>query len=245
MIAFDYFTISEQGGKCNTNEDYVMVNTELGLFIVADGIGGRPAGALASKIATETFSEQLQLLESCARVTESKLKEAMNAANTAVRLTAETNPMFNGLGTTLSAVILQGRVGKTIHIGDSRIYLFHQKKLIQLTKDHTLVAELIDRNHLTVEGAKQYPLRNVLSRSIGASDTIEADIGDIEVQHGDWLLLTTDGLSKIFEKEQLQKLIYSSLNKTPKELCEIIVGTALEYEPKDNITIAAIRILEK
>lgn len=242
MIDFKCFAISKQGGSYNANEDFVEVNGMLGVFVVADGMGGRPGGAQASKFAVETFVEKLQSFSPSARITDSNLREAIAIVNKAVRNLADTDSMLTGLGTTLSAVVLLKGKGKTIHVGDSRIYLFRKNKLTQLTRDHTLVAELVERNHLTIEKAKRYPLRNVLSRSIGTQEAVEPDIGDIEVHPNDWVILATDGLSKVLEKEQLQALIRSHQSEIPEKLCKAIICMAMENQSQDNVTVAVVKV---
>ena len=181
MSAFDCFAISKQSTYRGTNEDYVATDPDLGVFAVADGMGGRPGGALASKMAVEAFIEALRLLDSTQRLVETNLRMAVDEANRKIRQIAEENKEMAGLGTTMTAAIIAGGKGKFVHIGDSRLYLFRCPELVQLTKDHTLVSELIARNLLNKEQARQYPLRHVLSMALGTKEKVEPDVRDFVI----------------------------------------------------------------
>lgn len=243
MAAFEYFALSREGGL-ETNDDFVSVDAELGIFIVADGMGGRAGGSQASKAAVETFLEQLRFLTPLSRTEDSNLRHAITVANTKICSLAEGNPMLSGMGTTLSALVTNDNKGKIVHVGDSRIYLLRNNNLNLLTKDHTLVAELIEQNHLSDEGAKKYPLRNVLSRSIGTQEVLEPDVIDIELQENDLVLLSTDGLSKGLKPESLREILINGQRGTPERLCNTLVDTAVENHPHDNVSAVVIKVVK-
>lgn len=242
MNPWDCFGLSEQGANIESNEDFVVADPELGVFLVADGMGGRLGGAQASRLAAKAFLESLRPLEPFQRLASGHLREAVTRANREVRMAGEANPLLAGLGTTLSAAVMQGEGGKLVHIGDSRIYLFHNGKLQQLTRDHTLVAELVERKHISPEGAKRYPLRNVLARALGTEPMVEADVADLTLGHGDWLVLATDGLTNALETAELAHLVSESAVETAATLCRNLIRAAVQKQPVDNVTVAAVRL---
>jgi len=242
MIALECFAISDSGGSLDANEDSVVADPKGGIFVVADGMGGRPGGAQASSAATEAVSRYLRALEPAARVESVSLRDAIAAANQAVRSIAKADPNMDGLGTTLAATVLQGLNAGVVHVGDSRVYLFRDGGLNQLTEDHTLVAELVARHDLSRERAQRFPLRNVLSRSIGTQENVDADVYFFQVRADDWLLLATDGLAGAMDLAHLQGIMVREQEKAPQQMCEAIVHSALQNEPQDNLTVIAVRV---
>lgn len=243
MAKCECFALSERG-NLETNDDFASLYPELGMFVVADGLGGHAGGSCASKIAVETFWENLQHLPPSSRTEASNLRQAIQAANIKIRSLAESDPMLSGMGTTLSALVVNGNKGKIVHVGDSRIYLFRDNTLRLLTNDHSLVAELIEQKRLSAEEAKRYPLRNVLSRCIGTQEVVEPDISDIGLRPNDLVLLSTDGLSKGLELERLQEILVSGQKEAPKRLCNILVKSAIENYPNDNVTAAIVKVID-
>jgi len=244
MLQFDCSTVSVNGADPNGNEDFTVVQPAAGIFVIADGMGGRPGGGQASSVAARSFCETVRALEPHLRVSRQNLAQAVNTANVNVRAIAEADPMMTGLGTTLSAVVLQGTRGKIVHVGDSRVYLFRDNHLRLLTEDHTLVAALIERQRITAEGAKHYPLRNVLVRSIGTQETVEADILDLAVQVGDWLILATDGLADVLDAEGLSQVIGAERAGPAGKLCQAVMTLAEQNDPQDNISLVVVQVLE-
>lgn len=243
MIQFNCFAISEQQGDPSGNNDFSIIEPGDGIFIIADGMGGRPGGSEASVTAASSFYKTICALEPQLRMNNQCLLQAVNKANAQVRDIAKADPTMRGLGTTLSAVVLQERQGKIIHVGDSRIYLFRDDYLFQLTKDHTLVETLIEQRRMTVEGAKHYPLRNVLVRSIGAIETVEPDILDLTVRAGDWLILTTDGLGEVMDRENLKLIVAAEKTSPAEKLCKAIMTIARHKEIQDDITLIAVQVV--
>jgi PPM family protein phosphatase len=240
----DCSLITRQSGEHTANDDFAAIDNELGILVVADGMGGRPGGAQASRVATEAFLEMIRSVPEQSRIEVSNLRNAVSSANRSVRSLADADPSLEGLGTTLSAVVLNDAKGKIVHVGDSRLYLFGDQGLRQLTKDHTLVAELVERRHLSPEGAKRYPLKNMLSRSIGPQETVDADIDDLELAPREWLLLTTDGLTKALGQERLVHILEISTAANAEQLCRDLLDAAVLEEPNDDITIIAARLSE-
>ena len=244
MRTLDCAVITKRGSEHDANDDFAAIDAELGTLVVADGMGGRPGGAQASRVATEAFIEEVRSGPAQSRNEVSNLRNAVIVANRSVRSLANADASLEGLGTTLSAVVLNDSKGKIVHVGDSRIYLFENNKLRQLTKDHTLVAELVERKHLTAESAKRYPLKNVLSRCVGPQEIVEPDIDEFELAATDWLVLTTDGLTKALAPEHLGNIIKNSTATKAEQLCRDIMGAVGIEEPSDDITIVVARLSE-
>jgi len=242
VIVVDCFAISELGEDHETNDDFVALDEEVGAFVVADGIGGRPGGATASRIAVETFLAHLKGKELSGGRAGDVLLQAVLAADQRVRQAGQADPLVTGMGTTLSALVLSGHGAHVAHVGDSRIYLFRQGELRRLTVDHTLVAELVKGQHIRPETASRHPLRNMLTQSLGASESIEPQLLDLELTHGDLFILVTDGLEKVMDEGRLLALIREHQTETSEWLCRYLVADAMEHSPNDDLTLAVVKI---
>jgi len=240
VLSFDAFDISETGPNHDSNDDYVATRPELGVFVVADGMGGRPSGDQASSTATECFLEQISSLPPEQRTRSATLQQAAAAANSRVLAIARSDPAKEGMGTTLSAVVFGENGGRVVHIGDSRVYKFSRGHLKQVTSDHTLMAEMIQRNHICDEGAAHHPLRNVLSRCVGTRETVEADIEDLEVRPDDWIVLTTDGVP--LEADQLEAVLAGHADDDAETMCRAIMDASLAADPSDNVTVCVVHV---
>ncbi|MFW6119002.1 MAG: PP2C family protein-serine/threonine phosphatase [Planctomycetota bacterium] len=241
MSAFDCFAVSEQGCELDGNDDCVLLDAEHGVFVVADGLSGRPGGDRASRIAANTFMDQVRGMTSSQRTDEVPLRSAVGAANAAILAAAEAEPFLEGMGTTLSAAVLTEDGGRGVHIGDSRLYRFADGHLKRLTRDHTLVTELVELDRLREETARDFPLRNVLSRTLGTKEDVRADIAELSLGPGEWILLATDGLSDTMDDEQIEQIVAGAVGMGAEALCHLIVDAALAAEPRDNVTVAAVR----
>jgi len=168
------------------NEDSMLV--EPPLYAVADGMGGHRAGEVASRVALE------ELLANAPRSADSKaLARAVRAANRAVIESAEKTRTRSGMGTTVTAAMVDGTHIAIAHVGDSRAYLLHEGRLTRITDDHSMVADLVRQGALTEEDARFHPQRSVITRALGSDRNMLADLYDVEAVAGDRLLLTTDG----------------------------------------------------
>jgi protein phosphatase len=244
MTRYDWFAMSESGGRPDGNDDCVLGDPEAGVFVIADGLGGRPGGAQASRAATRALLDALRALPPESRGCDDALRGAVAAANAAVRDVARRDPALEGLGTTLSAVVFAGGRCRVVHVGDSRVCLLRDGAVGQVTMDHTLAAELVARNHLSAEGARRYPLRNVLSRSLGPRETVEPDLETIPLRPGDRLLLATDGVAEVLPPSQLAAAIAGAGADTAEAVCRAVMRAALAAGPRDNVTAAVVRPLD-
>jgi serine/threonine protein phosphatase PrpC len=232
---------SEHGEVPDGNEDAVLADMKLGLLAVADGIGGRPDGGAASRLAVRVLRETVGSLSAEQRLEPAALIGAVGRANAAVRSLAGEQP--NGPGTTLSAVICDGSPGAFVHVGDSRIYQYRGGRLRQLTEDHTLVAELLLQQRLTPAKAAAHPLRHMLSRALGLEDEVEVDSGTIALEPGDWLILATDGLANVLSDARLQRLVQSATDAPASALASQIMSAALAERPQDNLSLVVARMV--
>jgi serine/threonine protein phosphatase PrpC len=239
---FDCFTMSEQAALPH-NEDCVLAEPGYGVFAVADGMGGRPGGAQASRLAVRAFMDHLRRVNPSQIDNPVALRNAVAMANAAIRAVVEADPKMHGMGTTLTAAVLTEGGGRIVHVGDSRAYLFAGGQLEQLTQDHTLASELVDRKMLAEEAVDSFSLRHVLSRAIGTRSSVEPEIVDFHLTQYDWLLLVTDGFYKALGPEEMAGLILFSSGDNAQSLCRTLMRTALNADPQDNVTLAVIRRL--
>jgi protein phosphatase len=239
-------------GKTRTNnEDAFLADDGLGLYAVADGIGGHEGGEVASRMTVETLSDALhdQLagdrgapVSGISPETDqylSALRNAVTLANTAILQAAAQNPALAGMGTTVTVVLLRSRTAVLAHVGDSRAYLFRDGTLKQLTDDHSFVAEQMRAGLITPEQAWMSPYRHVITRSVGIHRDVHADLGTFEVKQNDTLLLCTDGLTEMVRDDDIARILGS---ETPPAAAESLIRRANDTGGVDNITVVVVRI---
>jgi len=222
----------------NNNEDRYFVDEQRGLFIVADGMGGHAAGEVASQIAVETVCQVLHSVDKTNP--QQQLKQAVTEANLAVRQAAKANPSLNGMGTTLSIILLHQQQGYLAHVGDSRIYRLRNQKLQQLSDDHSLVGEQLRQGTITPEQAKSSSLGNILLQAIGLSPQLDIYQNKISLAPADQFLLCSDGLTDMIADTEIEK--HLSQPGTINLHCEALINAALAAGGKDNITAILLQI---
>ena len=184
---------TDVGQVREANEDAYHVGDSV--FAVADGMGGHLAGEVASSTALEPIAELDGHVYSDAAEARAALRSALLDANKAVVTKAADDPQFQGMGTTLTAVMVEGRRAHIAHVGDSRAYLFRDRTFSQLTTDHTLVQRMIDEGRLTREEASRHPQRSVITRAIGVESDVDVDAMSLDLMPGDVMVLCSDGLT--------------------------------------------------
>ncbi len=228
------------------NQDAFAVRNDLGLWIVADGMGGHPGGDLASRLTVEAIVEQVAAtpcpdhLEPAEEAR--RLVEAVRSAHQQVRERARAQPEFLGMGTTVVALSIPPAAPSTTiiaHVGDSRAYLLRQGRLIPLTRDHSLVEDYIDRGLLTPAAARVHPNSHVLTRAIGIDPDVRVDTSEVTLEPADLLLLCTDGLTKMLEDAQILRALEQG-DRSPETVSRRLVDLANEYGGFDNTTIVVI-----
>lgn len=228
---------SDVGRVRKSNEDAFWHDGRL--FIVADGMGGHAAGEIASRIATETIRSWRFPDETAPEeVDRSAVREALLAANQAVYEKAQKDPACRGMGTTLTLALLSSSRATLGHVGDSRAYLIRDGRLIQLTEDHSVVAELIRSGGLTEEEASAHPFRNLLTRALGTARDVEVDVETVRLEAGDGLLLCTDGLSGVLSDGELLRLASEAAD--PQSAVVRLLEAANAAGGPDNITAILI-----
>lgn len=229
-------SIYETGCVRKNNEDYYLILPEVQLFAVADGMGGHNAGELASKLAIETLEKQSSALNSISlEDIQAWMSQVMEEANKQVYEAASNSIETEGMGTTLTALVLNGNKAVIGHIGDSRVYLWREQNLSQLSEDHSMVNELIRLGQLTEESARNHPHKNVLSRALGVERSISIDCFQIEIQDNDVFILCTDGFSNLIEDEEMAAEFSSSGNWD--ERLANLKRRVLERGAPDNFTV--------
>jgi protein phosphatase len=183
------------GMRRQANEDRHAIDAGLGLFLVADGMGGHKAGQVASQLATEAATRAIQALEGAEVSLAERLRNAVACANREIFQAAESKTELAGMGTTFVAMLFgEGRLALA-HVGDSRAYLLRQGRLRGLTDDHSIVAELLRRQAISEAAARAHPHRHVLTRALGVRPRIEPDLAEMTPQAGDVFVLCSDGLT--------------------------------------------------
>jgi serine/threonine protein phosphatase PrpC len=226
------------------NEDnfFAEADERRGVFVVADGMGGHAAGEVASEMAVQIIARHLLALSSAVDDGANTLvSKAMQDANRAIfeRMLAETDKQ--GMGTTASVMVLSDKGYLIGQIGDSRVYLLRDGGLTQITKDHSYVQEQVDAGLLTPEQARYHPYSNVITRCVGASDQVEADIYTGEVRVGDVFLLASDGLTGMVDDRRLQALLLA--RSGPGRIVDSLIAEANGRGGLDNITAIVIQVL--
>ena len=217
------------------NEDrYICLAA--GIYVVADGMGGHAAGEVASGLLVETARELLDNAGSDA-FSEDSLKQVILQANQKILAKASQDKRYAGMGTTASILQIREDAGILAHVGDSRIYLFRAGNMQQLTKDHSLVWDLVENGTITAAEAKQHPKRNLLTRAVGVDPELEVDASTFSVDHGDKFLLCSDGLTNMVSEEAIQATV---LDPESSNKAQQLVDLALRAGGTDNITAIVV-----
>ena len=256
MSRFDieFAAVTDIGKIREKNEDNVLISSDLGIGVVADGMGGHSAGEIASNIAVSVLAEtvrkinhhQIEIPESFLpklHQTSRKLLLAANLANEAIYSTAQTSEVYKMMGTTLTGIIFDEDSATTVHVGDSRLYLYRNDKFIQITTDHSLAMEHVRRGLLTKEEANHSRLQNVLTRAMGIKRNIEFDLLKFPIQIGDILMLCSDGLYKGLSDAQIAQILRENKDTPLVKLCKQLVRISNEKDGQDNISTVLIKIL--
>lgn len=234
------FSITDIGKKRKLNQDYVYtserpVGNLPNLFIVADGMGGHNAGDYASKFTVETIVEEIKTAEE--KNPEEILKRAIETANGKVLQMAGENPELEGMGTTVVAATCIGEELHVANVGDSRLYVIGEK-ITQVTRDHSLVEEMIRMGGIDRQSARNHPDKNIITRAIGAEDYIDIDFFQVSLSKGDIVLMCSDGLTNMLEDEEIRMILNGQRDIVEK--AEQLVKAANNNGGKDNITVVLI-----
>ena len=224
------------GMRRTNNEDAIYINEQKNLYLVADGMGGCNAGEVASSTAISAFVEAMENAEN--GETLDKMMSAIAQCNKKVYQKSRENVEFLDMGTTLVAVTVENEKMFIVHVGDSRVYLFRENNLQQITTDHSYVMELVKIGSITREEAEVHPKRNIITRAIGIREEVEADTVIEDVKQGDKILLCTDGLSNMVSKGEMTKILIEQCST--EEKVKKLVVLANEKGGLDNISLILI-----
>jgi serine/threonine protein phosphatase PrpC len=230
---------SDVGLRRAANEDCFAVAPELGLYLVADGMGGHSGGQMASRLAAQTAVTTLEALEGATATPTDKLRYAVAAANREIFSTAQQKPELAGMGTTLVAVLARGERIALAHVGDSRAYLVRGGRIRQLTDDHSLVAELVRRREISPRAAREHPHRHVLTRALGVRRHVEPDLAELTPAEDDVFVLCSDGLTTHVGDDEIMKLVGEAGDLEVG--CDRLIGLANSRGGEDNITVVLVR----
>ena len=231
------FSKTDIGMVREVNQDYVFVTeAPIGnlpnLLVVADGMGGHRAGEYASRLAVEVLKQELAA--STEESPEAMMKNAITRANERVLEAARQDAKLSGMGTTLVAATVIDRTLYFANVGDSRLYLLSDD-IKQLSKDHSLVQEMVRLGGINQEEAKSHPDKNIITRAIGAKDDVDIDFYEYRLKKGDIILMCTDGLSNMVEDEEMLHIVRCSRDVV--EAVEQLIERAKEHGGSDNIGV--------
>ncbi|HEY8779067.1 MAG TPA: Stp1/IreP family PP2C-type Ser/Thr phosphatase [Solirubrobacterales bacterium] len=228
---------TDTGRQRRANEDAYYVRAPV--FVVADGMGGAQAGEVASRIAAEAFDRDLP-----SGPPEAALREAFESANRKIHDHAATDESHAGMGTTLTAAIVDAEREEVAigHVGDSRAYRLRGPKLERLTQDHSLVEELRRKGQLTDEQAEEHPQRSIITRALGPEAEVEPDVGTVTARPGDIYLICSDGLTTMIGEERIAQIFRSSTSLDAA--VRALVDEANQAGGRDNITAVAFKLEE-
>lgn len=234
------FSISDIGKNREMNQDYVYTSENAvgnlpNLFIVADGMGGHKAGEFASRFTVETIVESVRTNEQKEPVR--IIEEAIQTANRELIQKARQDETMAGMGTTVVVVTVIGDKAFVANVGDSRMYVIG-KEITQVTRDHSLVEEMVRMGELAKDAAKDHPDKNIITRAVGAAQDVDVDFFEVELYPQDYILMCSDGLTNMVEDEDIRRIVQSQ--RDVAERVEKLVETANDHGGQDNITVVVI-----
>jgi protein phosphatase len=254
-MKLSYQAVTDVGRKRKGNEDSLFLNPEERLFVVADGMGGHAAGEVASKIAADSINEFVTLTGGDEEITwpfgldesisydGNRLKTAIRHANRRVLEATREKTEYEGMATTVAAVLVDGDLANLGHVGDSRIYLFSNGEFSQLTSDHSWVNEQIHNGVLSADQARNHPLRNVVTRALGGKLELSVDMQVRKMAGGEMLLICSDGLTTMVPDEDIKHLLEESGGDVDKA-AHALVDEANARGGEDNITVVLLKFEE-
>ncbi|MEO8481742.1 MAG: Stp1/IreP family PP2C-type Ser/Thr phosphatase [Acidobacteriota bacterium] len=254
MLRITSAAASHPGLRREDNEDSYCVRPDLGLFLVADGMGGHAAGEVASRLAVDTIEAFLADTKTAdvnrtwpfpydpaISLDQNRLRAAFRLANRRIAQAMDDNEALRGMATTAVALLVGLEHEPAIaHVGDSRIYLWRGDELQQVTQDHSWVSEQVRAGIMTEADARRHPWRNVVTRALAGGDDPDVDLATVPVLAGDRFLICSDGLSSVVTKETIESSLaaHQSLDQT----CQTLIAAANAAGGPDNITVALIQV---
>lgn len=235
------FSMTHIGRRRDMNQDYMYTSTTPvgslpNLFVVADGMGGHNAGEYASRFTVDKVVEVIS--QNGQQEPVAAMKEALTEANSQLLEEAGADPSKSGMGTTVVAATVIGDLLHVANIGDSRLYVIDHEAIRQITRDHSLVEEMVRLGEMDKAAAKVHPDKNIITRAIGVTRELAVDFFEVKLRPGDMILLCSDGLTNMVEDEEIKEIVLEQKNIVEK--AEKLINTANENGGKDNITVILI-----
>ena len=251
---FVHVEVTDVGKVRDHNEDAIGSQPDIGLWVLADGMGGYNAGEVASGIAVKTIIEQVAAACKTAKRAEIEtgtgymrqtivLRDAVLRANKVINQTAQSQPQCEGMGTTLVACLFYDNRVSIAHVGDSRLYRLRGNRFEQITMDHSLLQELVDRGFYSQEEAQRSTNRNYVTRALGVEANVDVEIQEAEVQKGDYFLMCSDGLPDMVEDEDIH-LTISTFNNDVRTVGEQLIKLTNDNGGRDNVSVILVRVAD-
>ena len=241
-----YWGLTDPGCVRPQNQDaYAMEQLDRNtvLCVVCDGMGGAKSGNIASSLAMDVFVQEVRRTWTSSMTQEKinlMLRSAVKLANFTVFDQAQQFEEFDGMGTTLVAVLVHNRHMTVVHVGDSRAYRVNSDGIWQMTRDHSLVQMMVERGELTQEMARTYPGKNFITRAIGTEPIVECDVSNLELSKGEFLLLCSDGLSNVLDDQEILFEVVHGVDK--RDCCQRLLEIAKHRGAPDNVTSVLIAV---
>lgn len=241
-----YWGLTDPGCVRPQNQDaYLMEQLDRNtvLCAVCDGMGGAKSGNIASSLAVDVFVQEIRRTWTSSMTQEKinlMLRSAVKLANFTVYDQAQQFEEFDGMGTTLVAVLVHNRHVTVIHVGDSRAYRINGDGIWQMTRDHSLVQMMVERGELTQEMARTYPGKNFITRAIGTEPIVECEVSNLELGKGEFLLLCSDGLSNVLDDQEILFEVIHGVDK--RDCCQRLLEIAKHRGAPDNVTSVLIAV---
>ncbi|MEG2353299.1 MAG: Stp1/IreP family PP2C-type Ser/Thr phosphatase [Clostridium sp.] len=228
--------ISDVGNFRKLNEDFIgcIEEENYRFYIVADGMGGHNAGEVASSMAVQTISEVISSNKDQNDM-DYILKKAIEITNEKIYKLSQEKNALNGMGTTLTLCLIKNNMMKVANIGDSSCFILKNLEVEKITKDHSLVQELIDSGSITEEQGKNHPNKNIITRALGTKNEVETDIFEVDLNPVNKIILCTDGMSNSVSREEMRGILLS-INDN-QEACEKLIELSKLNGSKDNISV--------
>lgn len=238
----DYSGLTDKGNVRPQNQDAFYCDSAADgkktVLLVCDGMGGAKGGNVASELAVAVFKAEVQKLikaDTDAFELGDILTQIVSSANAAVFQLSRSSDMLMGMGTTLVGAVVSDSEAVVVNVGDSRCYIISHGEIRQITKDHSLVENMVDRGDITREQSRTHPNKNLITRAVGTLERVESDVFTVHVDSGDYLVLCSDGLSNELTDDEIKKEILSA--DTVSEGCERLMGRVLSGNARDNVTV--------
>lgn len=244
MIKVKFSAKTDIGNIRKVNQDSYLINADLGLFMVCDGMGGHAGGEVASSLCCEVVEKNIAKLNLKPSLDEADfhlaLSDSINSASTRIYEEGLVNHDLKGMGTTATCAVISGNIMHCGHVGDSRIYLLREGFIYLLSNDHSLVFEQLKSGLITKEEAEKYTMKNVITRCVGNMEEEYVDCFSLNLQKGDLVLLCSDGLHGKVKDHELSWLVVKDRLQAP----EILINLAKERGGEDNITALVLEMEE-